>query len=143
MDDLLLRGIELFNEREFFECHEVLEAAWTPERGPRRLFLQALIHVAVGFYHSERGNSVGASRQLRKALRKLSEFLPSREGVDTERLFREAQAVLERIESGAPVRAYPRIRESNDDSKTVKRRKKKNAPAGPGAGPRPAKSGSR
>jgi len=48
MDPLLHRGIELFNDAKFFECHEVLEEAWTPERGPRRLFLQALIHVAVG-----------------------------------------------------------------------------------------------
>ena len=40
MDRLLRRGIQLFNDGEFFECHEVLEEAWTPERGPRRLFLQ-------------------------------------------------------------------------------------------------------
>ena len=38
MDHLLERGISLFNHGEFFECHEVLEEAWTPQRGPRRLF---------------------------------------------------------------------------------------------------------
>jgi uncharacterized protein len=51
MDELLQRGIGLFNNREFFQCHEGLEEAWTAEVGPRRLFLQALIHLAVGFYH--------------------------------------------------------------------------------------------
>ena len=65
------RGIHLFNSRQFFECHEVWEEVWTPERGPRRLFLQSLIHFAVGLYHTERGNPVGAGRQLRKGLRKL------------------------------------------------------------------------
>ena len=40
MDPLLRRGIQLFNDGECFECHEELEEAWTPERGPRRLFLQ-------------------------------------------------------------------------------------------------------
>ena len=54
MDELLLRGIRLFND-EVFQCHETLEEAWKPERGPRRLFLQALIHLAVGFYHCQRG----------------------------------------------------------------------------------------
>ena len=109
MDPLLDRGISLFNDREFFECHEVLEEAWTPERGPRRLFLQALIHVAVGFYHHGRGNPVGAIRQLRKAHRKLAGYLPAYEGVDTEGLLRNSSAVLQLIEAGAPVAAYPRI----------------------------------
>jgi predicted metal-dependent hydrolase len=82
MDELLQRGIRLFNNREFFQCHEVLEEAWTPERGPRRLFLQALIHLAVGFYHCERSNSAGASSQLQKGLHKLALYLPSSEGID-------------------------------------------------------------
>jgi predicted metal-dependent hydrolase len=100
MDPLLRRGIQLFNDGEFFECHEVLEQAWTPEHGPRRLFLQALIHVAVGWYHCQRANPVGASRQLRKALRKLGAYLPEYEGVDTARLAREAQALLDHVEAG-------------------------------------------
>lgn len=107
--DLFERGIRLFNAGEFFECHEVLEEEWTPERGPRRLFLQSLIHVAVGLYHAERGNPVGASRQLRKALRKLAHYLPECEGVDTARLYREAGEVLARIEAGdeaQPVRIF-------------------------------------
>ena len=53
-DELLRKGIRLFNNCEFFQCHEVLEEAWMPERGPRRLFLEALIHRAVGLYHSPR-----------------------------------------------------------------------------------------
>jgi predicted metal-dependent hydrolase len=97
---LLKRGIQLFNAREYFVCHEVLEEAWTPERGPRRLFLQSLIHVAVGLYHAERGNPVGASRQLRKALRKLGRYLPEWEGVDTGRLHRDAREALAAIEAG-------------------------------------------
>jgi hypothetical protein len=109
MDPSLERGIALFNHGEFFECHEVLEAAWTPERGPRRLFLQSLIHMAVGFYHDQRGNSPGALRQLRKGLRKLSAYLPVCERVDTGRLESEVLAALREIESGTAVSSYPRI----------------------------------
>ena len=109
MDPLLERGIHLFNAGEFFECHEVLEEAWTPESNPRRLFLQSLIHVAVGFYHCQRGNPVGASRQLRKALRKMEAYLPMWEGVDTALLYRDAGDRLARIEAGHAVSEFPRI----------------------------------
>ena len=109
MDPLLQTGIRLFNEREFFECHEVLEEAWTPQRGPRRLFLQSLIHIAVGLYHAERGNAVGAGRQFRKGLRKLAGYLPACEGIDTARLHRESMAVLARIDAGELAFERPRI----------------------------------
>src|ERR1044071_4364699 len=109
MDPLLDRGISLFNDREFFECHEVLEEAWTPQRGPRRLFLQALIHVAVGFYHCQRANPPGAIGQLRKALRKLSHYLPSCEGIDTALLYRQAKEQLTLIEMGHALNDFPRI----------------------------------
>jgi uncharacterized protein len=110
MDKLLLEGVRLYNNREFFECHEVLEEAWTPERGARRLFLQALIHFAVGFYHWERGNLAGAGRQIRKGLRKLAAYRPVWERIDTERLYRDGLQALARIEAGEPAREYPQIR---------------------------------
>src|SRR3954470_6710081 len=109
MDETVQRGIELFNAGKFFESHEVLEEVWTPERGPRRLFLQSLIHVAVGAYHSSRGNPVGACRQLRKALRKMQAYLPECEGVDTQKLYRDVRALLERIEIGEEIASYPRM----------------------------------
>ena len=108
-EEPLRLGIELFNQRKFFESHEALEEVWTPERGPRRLFLQSLIHLAVGFYHCERGNPEGARRQLGKGLRKLAGYLPEREEIDTARLYREALAAIERVEAGMVVADYPRI----------------------------------
>ena len=108
-DDPLQRGIRLFNHRQFFQCHEALEEAWAPERGPRRLFLQALIHLAVSFHHWERNNLTGARRQLLKGLRKLAAFLPNCEGIDTARLYREAAGAMEVIEAGAAAGSYPEI----------------------------------
>jgi uncharacterized protein len=112
MDKQLQRGIQLFNDEEFFQCHEALEEAWTAEARPRRLFLQALIHLAVSLYHCQRGNPVGASRQLRKGLKKLDGFIPSCEGIDTGRLYRDALAALEQIDAGVPLSAYPKIHTS-------------------------------
>jgi predicted metal-dependent hydrolase len=113
MDELLQRGITLFNNCEFFQCHEVLEEAWTKEVGPRRLFLQALIHLAISFYHCERANPAGARSQLKKGIHKLAHYLPSCESIDTARLHRDALAALERIEVGAIVSVYPQIHTSS------------------------------
>ena len=134
MDPLLERGIALFNRGEYFECHEVLEEAWTPERGARRLFLQALIHMAVGFYHNGRGNPTGAQRQLRKGLRKLAAYLPDCERVDTARLEREVQAVLRDIENGVAVAGYPRIHVALDAGVNAPVEGGGSLPAGSGPG---------
>ena len=110
MDPRLQHGIDLFNRREFFVCHEVLEEIWTPERGPRRLFLQSLIHFAVAFYHDQRGNPLGATRQLRKGLRKIAAYLPECEGIDTAALQRDGQAALAVTEAGGALDTYPQMR---------------------------------
>lgn len=106
---LFRRGIDLFNRREFFDCHEVLEELWTPARGPERQFLQALIHFAVGFYHHQRSNQPGAERQLRKGLRKIEAYLPHFEGVHTRRLRDAVARRLETIAVCRRVRTYPKI----------------------------------
>ena len=103
------RGVELFKRREFFDCHEALEEIWTPARGPERLFLQALIHFAVGFYHHQRGNPVGAGRQLRKGLKKIAPYLPEFQGIETEALRREVSRRLEQIAGGTESVDYPKI----------------------------------
>jgi uncharacterized protein len=109
VDPRLQHGIDLFNRGEFFVCHEVLEEIWTHECGLRRLFLQALIHFAVAFYHDQRGNPLGATRQLRKGLRKLAAYLPGCEGIDTARLSRDGLAALEKTDASAAVGRYPQI----------------------------------
>jgi len=103
-------GIELFNRRAFFECHEVLEDLWRPERGARRLFLQGVIHLAVAFYHHQQANRIGAERQMKKGLKKLAGYLPECEGLDTARLYRESLACLERISRGETLGEFPQIR---------------------------------
>lgn len=110
MDHRLLRGCELFNREQFFEAHEELEGLWMESLGARRLFLQGLIHLAVGFHHWRKGNLVGASRQLRKGLRKLAGYLPACEGIDTGGLYRACVLALDRIEAGEAPARYPRIR---------------------------------
>ncbi len=79
---LLREGIQCFNREQFFECHEVLEAAWLEASGEQKTFLQGLIQVAVAFHHLRRENVAGARRLLTAGMEKLSAFAPQQEAVD-------------------------------------------------------------
>lgn len=73
-DDLaraLLKGAVLFNQRLFFEVHEVLEAQWKRETSDSKAALQGLIQAAVAFHHLENQNYRGAVSLLDQALRRL------------------------------------------------------------------------
>lgn len=86
-DARYVSGVALFQQRRWFEAHEVLEAAWraTPP-GPDREFLQGLIQLAVSLEHWRRGNPRGARGQWQKANRHL-EGLPERcHGLELARL---------------------------------------------------------
>ena len=51
--EIYLRGIELFNHRYFWECHEMLEAIWhaVGHDTPQGQFLQGIIQVAAAYLH--------------------------------------------------------------------------------------------
>lgn len=65
------RGVELFNDGKFFECHEVLEVVWLKAEGDEREFLHALIQAAAALHHFQRGNLKGARSVGRRAIQKL------------------------------------------------------------------------
>jgi predicted metal-dependent hydrolase len=73
----LERGVAQFNDRLFYECHDTLEDLWTGLRGETRDFVQALIQLAVGFYHLGNGNRAGAVRLFDRGSGRLSAY-PSR-----------------------------------------------------------------
>ena len=74
--DAFARGVELFNGRRYFVCHEVWEGIWLRAGGVEKIFLQGLIQAAAALLHLERGNPRGAESVWRKARTKLA-GLPS------------------------------------------------------------------
>ncbi len=102
--ELLLRGIEQFNRREFFEQHETLEILWRAERDPVRYLYQGILLVGVGIYHLRRGNYHGAVTKLSTGLRLLRWFQPVCQGVDVSRLIADAERARTRIEELGPAR---------------------------------------
>ena len=61
-EPLYLKGIEYFNDCEFFEAHDTWEELWTEYRGEARKFYQGMIQVAVALHHFGNGNTRGARK---------------------------------------------------------------------------------
>ncbi|MFC0559784.1 DUF309 domain-containing protein [Halalkalibacter alkalisediminis] len=60
-------------DRDYFECHEILEEHWKKQPATNRQpHWVGLIQIAVGLYHHRRGNMIGAIRMYNKALQTVS-----------------------------------------------------------------------
>lgn len=111
LPELARRGIEEFNRREFFECHEYLEDAWREESRRLRYLYQGILQVGVGLYHQQNGNWRGATGVLRNGIGRLREFEPETLGIDVELLVRESERCLKELERLGP----ERVREFDQD----------------------------
>lgn len=74
-DDILSEkarlGIDEFNRGDYFEQHELLEAAWLEETRPIREMYQGILQVGVAFLQIQRGNWAGAIKMFRRGLPRL------------------------------------------------------------------------
>lgn len=86
---LYLEGISLFNQREFFACHDALEELWTETLGPEREFYQGLIQAAVALFHFSEGNTGGARRMCESSIQYLEPYRPHYLGLDVDRFLAE------------------------------------------------------
>ncbi len=95
--DQYLEGLHLFNEREFFACHDVLEELWTETVGEERRFLQGLIQAAVGLFHFGNGNLGGARKMYLAAVEKLHPYGDRYWGLHLEEFLTDLQAVFQEL----------------------------------------------
>lgn len=100
--DQYREGIRLFNEEEFFECHDVLEELWAETDGPEKKMIQGLIQAAISLFHFGNENFGGAKKLYITARKLLDVFPPDAMGialddflVDYELCFRELLANTE------------------------------------------------
>ena len=94
------RGIELFNQGDFWEAHEAWEGAWMPHRhSPEGDFYKGLVQVAAGFYHYNRHNRNGALIKWRDGAAYLRPFAPEHEGIVVAPLIETIEGLRSRLES--------------------------------------------
>ena len=65
------RGINLFNQKKYWDCHEELETPWMEEASSVRYIFWTVIQVAVALHHCEQKNFTGARSMIAKAKEKL------------------------------------------------------------------------
>ncbi len=85
-DPRIDEGIRLFNEQEFFACHDVLEDFWSELTCSEKPFFQGLIQAAVALFHFDEGNLGGAHRMNVSCRAYLSPFTPVLGGIEVQRL---------------------------------------------------------
>lgn len=75
-------AINFYNEKKYFEAHEVWEFQWRKEEGDFKLFIQALIQIAVAMNKLYVNvNLAGALSQTKLALEKMK-LLEQRNNID-------------------------------------------------------------
>jgi len=91
--NLFENGLLFFNSGSYYQAHEIWEDLWRETQGPVRLFYQGLIQAAVGLYHLQRGNELGARAQIAKSIAHLINFEENPQSVDTPGLIEQLQKI--------------------------------------------------
>ena len=91
-DPRFLEGVTRFNERAFFQAHQIWEKVWLEDRGPFRDFYKGLIQIALGLHHFRNGNTRGARKLYVSCQRYLNGLRPRHQGVDLDQLMSELDA---------------------------------------------------
>ena len=97
-DPRFLKGVQEFNDRLFFECHETLEEIWLEDHGEDRKFYQAIIQIAAGYFKLEQGVPVGALKLWRMGLEKLLPYRPTHLGIGVDALVESVSADLAKLD---------------------------------------------
>jgi predicted metal-dependent hydrolase len=96
-DPLYIQFLYHFNiDRDYFECHEVMEELWL-EEGRSPLY-QGLLQVAVGLYHARNDNTSGAIKLFSQAVGKLELYRDHQLGIDMERLIQESRLYITELQ---------------------------------------------
>jgi hypothetical protein len=97
LPNIFLHGLDLLNRGEYFEAHEVIEAAWRAEPGKIRRLYQGILQVAVVYYHITHGNYTGARKVVRRAISNLATFIDY-ESIDVPEIIDNLNIIDARLE---------------------------------------------
>ena len=79
-------AVDLFNSREWYLAHDLLEELWHESSEPERQVLQGILQIAVAQLHLERGNLNGATILYGEGLGRLRKIGLPDLGLDLEQL---------------------------------------------------------
>jgi uncharacterized protein len=104
LPEKVFEGIAAFNAGDYFDAHELLEAAWVAEKGEIRDLYRGILQIAVCYYHITRQNYEGALKMYARSLNWLTKWQPNCRGVRVTELLRDAECVIEAVTDLGPER---------------------------------------
>ena len=85
-EQLFFEGLRAYEEKYFFEAHELWEELWSEYYLADRTLIQGLIQLAVSFVHLGNGNLNGAKSLLKKSADKFSSVCGVHWGINIDHL---------------------------------------------------------
>lgn len=97
------QGIELFNEHDYFDAHEVWEDIWHMAYGVKHLFYQGMIQCSVSLEHYRRGNPRGVISLYKSYTPKFQSVPPVFMGLDVTGFLAAMKQALDPVLLADPV----------------------------------------
>ncbi|MGH7198199.1 MAG: DUF309 domain-containing protein [Candidatus Omnitrophota bacterium] len=96
-DERFKQGLALFNQGQFFECHDVIEELWleTDRTDPSRDLYKGVIQAAASLYQYKRGILSGAKALHQTSASNLGSYLPAALGLNVQKLIDDMDLFFE------------------------------------------------
>jgi uncharacterized protein len=94
-----LQGIDEFNTKKYYACHDTLEALWMDSIDPDKKFYQGVLQIAVACYHLHNRNWRGAVTLLGEGVGRLPYYQPVYAGIDVAKLIEDSRNLLTILQS--------------------------------------------
>jgi predicted metal-dependent hydrolase len=92
------QAVEQFNQRQFYACHDTLEALWIEAMAPEKMFYQGFLQIAVALYHLENRNWRGSVILLGEGISRLQTYQPIYAGIHVEQFLIDTAFLLKRLQ---------------------------------------------
>jgi len=96
------QGVAQFNQRQFYACHDTLEAVWLEAPESHKKFYQGILQIAVACYHLSNLNWQGAVILLGEGIKRLSYYESTEFNINLELLIEESLALLTTLQQINP-----------------------------------------
>lgn len=114
------QGIAQFNNREYYACHDTLEALWMDSIEPQKTFYQGVLQIAVALYHLGNQNWRGAVTLLGEGINRLRYYQPDYAEIDVDQLVAESWELLNALQQINPTNINEFVKNLNlNESQTL------------------------
>ena len=105
-EQLFFDGLQAYEEKDFFEAHELWEELWSEYYLDDKTFIQGLIQLAVSFVHLGNGNLKGAKSLLKKSTDKFSSYSGLHRGINIDKLKQQIVIIINEYEQLLTVEGF-------------------------------------